>query len=352
MEIGLRLMGIYTQVINAYPSATLRTRFPQKSGHLILNFGLATLTGICARNPEIRFFSFTTLIPQHQMSRNRPPSPDREFPSQRSRTDISQTVAQVYTDPPLENGPDTSADPRIKRSEPRMYPEDDTLAHIKRVARGDRRQYRAVKNSIGSYEEETGDAALDAHYNMYIPKTAKDATWIHYDPQTLPSSFARARGAGCLLPDPLQPSTYYNIGTRSHMARRLNIWTAICNRFVWLGYLRELTSLRLVDYQLYLIASHAMSRRSGVCFVEPRLRYPEPITEDTVVGLGRTRILPPVAEISFSAPVRDLPIGRKAPIHPTRVNRRSNSVDISNFRTSRCRTAAYGSTVIREDCGC
>jgi hypothetical protein len=47
---------IYMQVIYAYPSATLRTRFPQKSGHLILNFGLTTLTGICARNFEIRFF--------------------------------------------------------------------------------------------------------------------------------------------------------------------------------------------------------------------------------------------------------------------------------------------------------
>jgi hypothetical protein len=227
-----------------------------------------------------------------------PPSPEKDSSKQRFKKPlISQNVIQASTETQQET-------------------RDDTPADTKRVRRSEWRQYQAVKNSIGSYEEETGDAALDAHYNMYIPKTLKDATWIRYEPESLPSSFARARRAGCLLPDPLQNSTYYTIGTCSHMARRLNIWTVICNRFVWLGYPHELLSLRLVDYQLYLIASHAMRRRSRVCFVEPRLRYPEPITEDTVVGLGRTRILPPLPKSPSPHPFATYQLGEKLQFIP------------------------------------
>src|SRR5271156_6821086 len=149
---------------------------------------------------------------------------------------------------------------------------EDTAADTKRVERSERRQYRAVKKSIGSYEEETGDAELDTHYNMYIPETPEHAKWIQYESGSLPCSFARARQAGCLLPDPLQKFSYYTIGTCSRMARRLNIWTVICNRFVWLGYHCELLLLRLVDYRLYLIASHAMRRGAEVCFIHPLLR--------------------------------------------------------------------------------
>jgi hypothetical protein len=209
------------------------------------------------------------------MSWKRPPSPDMDFPSQRSKTDISQTVAQVYTEPPLENRTDTSADPRNKRSEPRKYPE--------------------VTTSIGSFLEETGDAESDAHFNLYEPKKP-DLIWVEYEDGPLPppeSDFVRARRACCLLPDPLQQDAYYTISHGNHMARRLSIWTVICNGLVRLGYHCELFSLRLVDYQLHLIASHSMSRLAGVCFIEPILRSTDPIVSRSIFA-GMPKILPPL----------------------------------------------------------
>jgi hypothetical protein len=205
-----------------------------------------------------------------------PPSPEKDSPSQRSKTHILQIFTPAYAEPLLEIGPDTWADPiRKKRSE--------------------RREYPAEKTCIGSFIEETGDAESDAHFNLYEPKM-EDLKWVEYEdgPLSPPESdFVRARRAGCLLPDPLQQCAYYRISRRSRMARRVSIWTVICNRFVSLGYHSEVLSLRLVDYQLSLIASHAMSRLAGVCFIEPILQYTEPIVDRNIFA-GMPRILPPL----------------------------------------------------------
>jgi hypothetical protein len=75
----------------------------------------------------------------------RPPSPENDSSKQRLKKPlISQNDIQVSTETQQET-------------------RDDTPADTKKVERSERRQYQAVKNSIGSFEEETGDAESDAH---------------------------------------------------------------------------------------------------------------------------------------------------------------------------------------------
>ena len=163
-----------------------------------------------------------------------------------------------------------------------------------------RRLYSEPYNSISSIFEVTGCAKVDVHYNSYLPKSIvciHDCRAPLTDPlskslSTVFCAFNRARRSGCLV-HPQEIDTYYTVRHRTPEARTLGIWTAVCPRLVALGYRQEILQLRIVNYQLYLISSHALRRGAAVSFASPKERYDEPII-DTQPVLGVRRILPPL----------------------------------------------------------
>jgi len=186
-----------------------------------------------------------------------------------------------------------------------------------------RRSYSEPYNSISSIFEVTDCAKVDVHYNSYLPKSIVciyDCRAALTDPlskslSTRFGAFHRARRAGCLLPDPLEIDTYYTVPHRTPEARTLSIWTAVCPRLVALGYSKEMLQLRILNYQLYLIASHALRRGAAVSFTSPKERYDEPIIDPQHI-LGVRRILPPLPKSAPPIPSSTYRVGERLELIP------------------------------------
>jgi hypothetical protein len=148
-------------------------------------------------------------------------------------------------------------------------------------------------NSIASLFEVSGNPDTDSHWGSYLPDNPDYAELSEARASPPPSTFLRARRAGCLLPDPLTEEGYYTIIHRGETAKLLRVWTSICNYLVDIRAFRILQQLRLVNYQSSLIASHALRRRAGVSFVERRQRETKKPVDRTVF-LGVPRTLPPL----------------------------------------------------------
>src|SRR5271170_1007493 len=104
------------------------------------------------------------------------------------------------------------------------------LARTRNLTADSERTFPECFNSISSLYEVTGDEKKDSLWDSYIPDNPEYITLHETRPLPPPPSlFARARQAGCLLPDPLSEQKYFTVSPHGPMARSLSVWTLICN---------------------------------------------------------------------------------------------------------------------------
>jgi len=123
------------------------------------------------------------------------------------------------------------------------------------------------------------------------------------------SLISRALAAGCLLPNSLTEHEYFAVDLSSRTKQELDQWTTVCLHLIHTGQHRLLRTLRLVSFQLNLLAGHILRRVGGIDTI-PTHEQDSTLVRDGTIFMGNPRLLPRLPKTAARSPILEYAIGK------------------------------------------